>query len=345
MNNFVQKTEYAVYKGVGKPISIEMCALEVNEKKILVKVKSSMFGRALQRALKSGHPQMKPNSALGTLFTGIVVNDNDYIPKGSRVVVNPHKPCGKCDNCRNGKFSLCSANTKIYPGGISQYVLVDGEEAGNIFEFNEKIDFNEAVLTEIVACVLESISKVEKNKDSTFLIAGSGIVAFIHAQLLKKMGYCNVYGLYRKEAKKKVFERIGIKSINDVLTNEEIRTSLRENISDFDGFDVIFEVVGDKKLFAKSLELIASKGKIVLFGGYKIDDISEISLNAIHYKEIGIVGTYHYEPQLFREALDVIENKIVELDYLITNRTKLEKLPRDSDIIDMDSCISLLVNY
>jgi len=339
------ETKCAIYNGVEKGISFEKRDLHVNTRNVLIKVESSMFGKALQRALVQGHPRIEPNSVLGTLFSGTVVNENIQIKRGSRVVVNPHKPCKKCLNCMNDRMSLCSSNTAINPGGISEYVLIEEEDVDSIFSFEDSICFDEAVLTEIVACVLESIDKADVKKNDKVLIAGSGITAFIHAQILKSMEITYVHGLYKSQSRKKIYEKIGVIPICNEWDHEEIVLKAKKGNSFFDGYDVVFEVVGSKSVIEKCIDLVAPKGKLILFGGYPINEEVSLPLNDIHYNEINIIGTYHYSQGLFERALDFIREKKVLLDMLITNRIMFDELDDVNRIFNLEDCITLLVKY
>lgn len=338
-------TNVAIYNGVGKGISFEKRDLYVNKKNVLIKVESSMFGKALQRALVQGHPHIKPNSVLGTLFSGIVVNENIHMKIGSHVVVNPHKSCKICLNCMNERTNLCSTNTAINPGGISEYVLIEEDDVDSIFSFEDSICFDEAVLTEIVACVIESIDKANVKKNDKILIAGSGVTAFIHAQILKNMGVSCVHGLYKNQSRRKIYEKIGITPICNEWDNEEIVLNAKKYNSFFDGYNVIFEVVGSKSVIEKCIDLVAPKGKLILFGGYPINEEVSLPLNYIHYNEINIIGTYHYSQGLFEKALNYIREKKVQLDMLITNRIMFDELSNISGTFNSEDCITLLVKY
>ncbi len=338
-------SQAAMYNGAGQKITYEDIKLTVGENDILIRVKASMFGKALHRALVYGHPKIRPNTVLGTLFTGEVINDNKFFPKKTRVVVNPHKPCGKCINCMNGKENLCTNTIKINPGGISEYVLIDERNADSIVALDDGIPYEEAVLTEIAACVLESAHKTEIREADYVLIAGSGLTAFIHAQILKSMGVKNIDILYKDESRKAIIERIGATALNYEWSKEEVFSLKREGNKNFDGYNIIFEVVGNENVLEKSLDLVTSKGKVILFGGYPIGSRINVDLNFLHYKEISLIGTYHFKNEYFEKALIMMKEKQIDLSKLITNQIYFEELEKAVEEFNKKECITLIVKY
>lgn len=335
----------AMYNGIGQAITYQNKKLTVGANDVLIRVKASMFGKALQRALVWGHPKIKPNTVLGTLFAGEVVNDNKFFKKGTRVVVNPHKSCGKCVNCLSGKQYLCTNTVKINPGGIARYVVIHENNVNSIEDLYDEISYEEAVLTEIIACVLESIYKAGVNAEDHVLIAGSGLTSFIHAQILMSMGIKNIDILYKDEIRKSIIESIGAIAINSEYSKDELLLCKRKNFAGFNGYDIVFEAVGSETVLEKCLDIVAPKGKIILFGGYCIGSSLNINLNFLHYKEVSLIGTYHFRDEYFRMSLDMLKENKLDLKMLITKYIFFEDLDKAVEEFSKKECIALIVKY
>ena len=335
----------AMYNGIGKTITYQNKKLTVGANDVLIRVKASMFGKALQRAIVWGHPKIKPNTVLGTLFAGEVVNNNKFFKKGTRVVVNPHKSCGKCVNCLSGKQYLCTNTVKINPGGIAQYVVIDENNANSIEALYDEISYEEAVLTEIIACVLESVYKAGVNIEDHVLIAGSGLTAFIHAQILMSMGIKNIDILYKDKIRKSIIEGMGAIAISNEYSRNELLSYKRKDFAGFNGYNVVFEAVGNETVLEKCLDLVAPKGKIILFGGYRIGSSLNIDLNFLHYKEVSLIGTYHFGDEYFHTSLEMLKENKLDLNMLITKYIFFDDLEKAVEELNKKECIALIVKY
>lgn len=334
------KTRAAIYNGAIENLTLTEIDLNVNENDILIKVKTSMFGKALYRALKYGHDKIKKGKVLGSLVCGEVANNTAFFKKGDRVVINPHKACGKCFDCLNGAEELCSNSIGVIPGGMSEYVIVCSENADSVYKISEKVPFDEGVLTEITACVLGSISKVKIQNDDRILIAGSGLTAFIHAQILMHMGYKNIDILYKDDLRKEIIKKIGAYPVNTADLK-----SFNDNIAAHGGYNIIFEVVGSQEVFLRSLELAAKNGKIVLFGGYTKGKSFAVDLNYLHYNGITLIGSYHFKDHFFNDAIELLEKRVINFDALKTKIISFDDLNNVVDIFEQKGFITLLVSF
>lgn len=278
--------------------------LKYKESDLLIKVEAAMFGKTLYRALMIGHPNILPPRVLGTLLAGKVINSSGEIKKGSRVVINPHAIN------KNGE-KLC-----LVPGGISEKVIIQNGTPNGIFVIPDNVSFEEAVYTELISCGIGSLEKAYGAEE--LVIVGCGVMALIQIQLAKKRGFSKIVCIYNHPCKKKIIEKngaIAVKYIEDYAL-------LKKNISDIlSGKRVaIIDSVGSNVSAELTFELAWEKSKIVLFAGYPIGSEVTINLNKIHYSNISILGSYHFENQVFEIALKMLEDKVIDVKQLITGQ-------------------------
>src|SRR4030043_5217 len=81
---------------------------------------------------------------------------------GDRVFVHHHAPCLACRYCRKGDYVQCETwkNTKIIPGGISEYILIPEINLKNdTLKLPEHVSFEDGTLVEPTACVLKGLKR------------------------------------------------------------------------------------------------------------------------------------------------------------------------------------------
>src|SRR3990170_8012838 len=83
---------------------------------------------------------------------------------GDRVFTHHHAPCLACRNCRRGDHVQCETwkNTKIVPGGISEYILIPEINLKNdTLKLPDNVSFEDGTLVEPTACVLKGLKRAE----------------------------------------------------------------------------------------------------------------------------------------------------------------------------------------
>jgi threonine dehydrogenase-like Zn-dependent dehydrogenase len=81
---------------------------------------------------------------------------------GDRVFVHHHAPCLTCRYCRRGDHVQCETwkNTKIIPGGISEYILIPEINLHNdTLKLSDNMSFEDGTLVEPLACVLKGYKR------------------------------------------------------------------------------------------------------------------------------------------------------------------------------------------
>jgi threonine dehydrogenase-like Zn-dependent dehydrogenase len=81
---------------------------------------------------------------------------------GDRVFTHHHAPCLVCRYCRRGDHVQCETwkNTKIVPGGISEYILIPEINLKNdTLKLPDNVSFEDGTLVEPTACVLKGIKR------------------------------------------------------------------------------------------------------------------------------------------------------------------------------------------
>lgn len=104
--------------------------------------------------------------------------------KGTRVVLSPVNPCGKCYHCANGNPTECydfSIAGKTTDGFLKDFAVV---KTSAIFPLPQSVKDNEAVFTDDIALALSVIDKLDMEKGQHVAIFGGSVFGSILAQLV-----------------------------------------------------------------------------------------------------------------------------------------------------------------
>ena len=120
------------------------------------------------------------------------VNKKMWAP-GDRVAVRLLYNCGECYYCRTGHANLCERAQKkpvregllIGPGGLCDYVIVN---TGYLLKIPDTLSYEEASLTEPLACVVHSVTKANIQLGEDVVVIGGGIMGQYHVMLAKRRG-------------------------------------------------------------------------------------------------------------------------------------------------------------
>jgi len=109
--------------------------------------------------------EKKAPLVLGHEPAGEIVQVGDNITSfkpGDRIFTHHHAPCLACRYCRRGDHVQCETwkNTKIVPGGISEYILIPEINLKNdTLKLPDNVSFEHGALIEPLACVLKGLKR------------------------------------------------------------------------------------------------------------------------------------------------------------------------------------------
>jgi L-iditol 2-dehydrogenase len=90
------------------------------------------------------------------------------------------------------------------------------------------------------------------------------------------------------------------------------------------GADVVIMAIGIPSLVNQTIDLVRKGGTINLFAGFSVGDMPPVDVNKIHYNEIKVVGTSASTRKDHELALNLIQNKRIDVSKLISHRYSLD---------------------
>lgn len=316
--------------------------ISVREKKIMpldsgsirLKVVSCAVCGSDQRIFKEGNSRITEPRVLGHEIAGEVVELGNNVKKfkiGDRLSVGADIPCGNCSFCNNGQPNCCDINLAMgyqFDGGFAQYVTLNElvVEDGPVQKFDNQTSYDIACMAEPLACCINGFEVALAKTEQKIAIFGAGPIGIMLALLAK---YYNCTKLiiiepnsFRRNFAKKLFHEASVLNPNET---DIVDVIMEETMGH--GADILFTACPVVETHQQAIECVAKKGVVNLFGGVpKIAPPIELLSNTIHYKEAYITGSHGSTPKQHSKALDLICNREIILDDLISSKIKLDDI-------------------
>ncbi|MCD6569926.1 MAG: zinc-binding dehydrogenase [Deltaproteobacteria bacterium] len=263
-----------------------------------------------------------------------VGRDVKGVSEGDRVAVSPYVPCGNCYACRIGNYRFCEKApfSWITPGGFTEYIKVPGENAASrVAKMPLDLSFEEAALTEPVACCFNGIAKSRIRMGEDVTILGAGPIGLMLLQLAKVAGAGRVIMIDMDKKRIRYAKEFGADEVIDAGT-EDPGECIRE-LTQGRGSDVVIEAIGSTKTYQQALQLVRGGGTVTFFGGCPGGSTIEIGTDLLHYMELTLVGAQSFGPDVFHKSLKLISTGRIDAKRLITHRYySLDKVKEAIDI-------------
>jgi L-iditol 2-dehydrogenase len=310
---------------------------EIGDKELLVKVHvCGVCGTDVKTVLR-GHPLIKPPAVLGHEIAGDIVRIGKDVTEhriGERVVVAPYVPDDTCYYCLRGRYTLC---TGLYeesptPGGFAEFVKVPPSivKKGTL-EIPNTVSYEEAALTEPLACCLHGIEECHVGVGDCVAIVGDGPIGLMHLQLAKFKGATKIILSGQLNDRLRLAEELGA----SVTVNETEENPVKKVMDETNnrGGDAVIVAVGSVAAVEQGLKLVRKGGIVNLFGGFPGQSELKLDPNLIHYSEVTLTGTFGFSHINFARALQLICTRSVKMNKLITHRFKLDEVLTAIDVL------------
>ena len=282
------------------------------------------------KIFRFGHHHISLPRVLGHEVAGEVAEVGSGVggwSEGDRVQIIAAIPCGVCHYCRKGQHTVCENLESIgyqYDGGFAEFMRVPAKvlAVDGVNRIPEHVPFEEASLTEPLACVLNGQELAQVGEGDAVVILGAGPIGCLHVRLARARGAKTVVLVDVNQGRLDLAARAEPDAAIDSTKDDPI-DSIRK-MTDGRGADVVITATGVGQAQEQALEMTAPRGRISLFGGLPKDNSTiRFDSNLVHYGEISVFGAYGSAPRHNREALSLIADGKVRVDDLITHRIPL----------------------
>jgi L-iditol 2-dehydrogenase len=301
-----------------KKIYLRKSIIDLQKNEILINVKScGMCGTDL-KIFKKGSHRVKKNRIIGHEISGQIIkvpNNQSYFKKNSNIILG-----ADIENLENKNFALGHE----VDGGFQKYMKIDANLLKKVPHYltNKKINYDQASMTEPLACCINGLEKIGYKPNSVVVIFGAGTIGQLIAKLCIHSKSQKVYLIDSNNFKLKN----GIKDKKIIkLKYSNFKKILTKNI--LDKIKYTFVACSSAQAQKEAVKLAPEDSSVNFFAGLPKkkgqDILTPINTNAIHYKQLKIVGSHGSKLRHIQKAAKLITENKLKIKNLITNTYKI----------------------
>ena len=275
----------------------------------------------------AGHEWAGEVTALGEGVTNMKVGD--------RVAGEPHKGCGFCENCKEGKYTLCM-NYGVPESGHRHYGFIgDGAYAQyavhsvqTLTKMPDQVSFAEGSLGDTAAVSLHGLELTGITPGGTVVVIGPGPIGILAMRLGKAMGAAKVIMVGRR-SRLAAAKQLGADAIVDFEKVEPVEAV--RNFTGGRGVDEAFECSGAAGTLIQSIKMVKKGGKVSLLGVPSASVQEAVPFKHIVHDEIMVTGS-RADPNTMWKAIGMIAAGELNVKDLITHQFPIESYEEALDV-------------
>lgn len=241
--------------------------------------------------------------------------------KGDKVTVMPQVVCGKCLQCRTGRYNICD-ELKVMgfqtTGLASEYFIVNEK---TLIKLPDTLSFETGAFIEPLAVAVHALKRnsIDFN-NSKILVLGAGPIGNLIGQTAKALGAAKVIITDICDFRLDIAKKSGI----DICVNTrhiELAWLLEKEFGD-DKADLILECVGATESLGQAVTLARKGSEIIIVGVF--GEKACVDMGLIQDREIKIIGSLMYTKDDYEMAVS------------LANEAKINFVPLITDVFDFD---------
>jgi L-iditol 2-dehydrogenase len=230
-----------------------------------------------------------------------------------------------------GKPNLCDTLrflgiTPGYPGGFAEYMPLNGEilSCGIVHEIPDSLSTTEAALAEPCSSVLATQEVAGAGLADTVVILGAGPIGCIHIAVSKARGAFVI--ITEPSEVRRDLAQAFLPDIAVDPATQDLKKIVAEK-TDGRGADIVICANPVAATQSLAVDIVRKAGDVYLFGGLpKVNPLTTMDGNRIHYGEIRVIGAFSYHPRMHALALDLLARGVIPADSLITRIVDLKDI-------------------
>lgn len=320
----------AIYPKKG---TIEMAEREIPEigfGEALVEVRYAGICGSDVHVWQGHHPTATYPRIPGHEFSGVLIKAEGELRSGVRigdhVVVQPYSSCGICEPCFTGKDNVCRKLSILgihQDGCFAQYVRVP---LNKIYKLPDSVPLKMGALTEPLAVAVHDVRTSGLKMGQKALVIGGGPIGMLIALVAQYAG-AEVAISEINDFRLDFARSLGVRTINPALEDLQKRT---EEITNKNGFDVVFEVSGSRAGAACMTQTVKTGGTIMIVG--MVSEPYPVDTGAVFAKELTMKGVRIHSQENFEGAVNILASGALN--------AKLEKLV--TRMFTLDECVEAM---
>ncbi|GAB4153147.1 MAG: zinc-dependent dehydrogenase [Cyanobacteria bacterium J069] len=323
-----------VFRGVNQLSYEDVPVPELAADEVLVQVR--VVGLCQSDIKKILYPLYEPPRIFGHETAGVIAAVGADVrgwQPGQRVVVLHHIPCMHCGYCLNENYSMCEVYKTISTtagfapsgGGFAEYVKVPGHivQHGGLIEIPDGVTFEQASFVEPTNCCLKAVKKAQVQPGQTVLVTGAGPIGLMFVMLVKYFG-ARAIATDLIPSRLEKARQLGADAAFDPR-DADLPAKIHA-LTNGMGVDTTLLAVPSDKAFFQALDCTRKGGKILFFAEFPDEVEIPINPNVLYRREIDLMGSYSSSYKVQSLAADIVFNKRIDVDALVSDRFPLSDL-------------------
>lgn len=275
-------------------------------------------------AFKGKHPFISLPATPGHEFSGIISalgnGDSDF-RVGDRVTIEPSLVCGKCYNCRIGRYNIC-LNLKVMgcqsDGAMADYLVVPIDK---VVPLPDNVTLKEAALAEPLAVGVHAAKRGGLLFNKNIVIIGAGMIGLSTLICVARAGAKNIIVTDLSDERLKIARSLG--ATQTINASEIAPVEKILNIQPDEGIDIAFECVGIESSIRDAMHVVRKGGRVVVVGVF--GDEVKVNMANVQDRELELIGTLMYTKRDFTEAVYMLSNASFSPELFITSVFPLDE--------------------
>jgi L-iditol 2-dehydrogenase len=234
---------------------------------------------------------------------------------GARVALEPGVPCGRCRECRHGRYNLCPDvvffATPPVDGALARYVAIHEQFAHPV---PDSLSDDAAALIEPLSVGIWANRKARVGMGTRVLVTGAGPIGVLAAQVARAAGASFVGIVDISPDRLAAAEGFGFSTVVDGRSTVDFA-----DLSP----DVLLECTGAVSVVRAGIRALRPAGTAVLVG-MGPDSDPPLPVGYIQTRELTVTGTFRYT-NTYPDAIELAASGRVRLDDLVGARLPLEE--------------------
>jgi L-iditol 2-dehydrogenase len=281
-----------------------------------------IYGQYGMTSARLGHEPSGIVLAIGNKVKGIKIGD--------RVFVHHHVSCNSCHYCRHGNNTMCEyyQKTNIDPCGLSDKFIVPAwnVERGGVLTLPDRITYEQASLIEPLACCLRALQKIRFQKGDDLVIFGAGPAGIMLLTLAKLAGAGKIFVVDINQFRLDFSRKFNSDTYFLNAQTQDYYKIIKGNTKNR-GVDVSIVATSSLTALSNAFEITRKGGSIILFGVPSKDSQFPLEASKLYSNELSIIPSYAASELETNEALNLLAERKINLDFLITHKYTLEQSP------------------
>lgn len=231
---------------------------------------------------------------------------------GDRVTLEPGVPCGRCRECRSGRYNLCPDvvffATPPVDGAFANYVAIHEDFA---FALPDSLSDEAGALMEPLSVGIWACRKGSVSAGDRVLVTGAGPIGLLAMQVALAFGATQVEISDVSEPRLELARRTGA------------TRALRAGVDSPREADVLIECSGNNAALVAGVGALRPAG-IAVVVGMGPGESAEIPLSLIQTREIWLTGTFRYA-NTYPTAIALAASGRVDLEAIVTGHYPLDE--------------------